>query len=172
MADSKNILNVLVETQNKSVENLMETSKKMRESFGQPDAVEKVMQMMRDWYAKQETITKEMTESVKGQMITDKTPDFVKQWVETQEKFSAQWANAYKEITSNYGGEKMLDTYKENADKLFIAWKKYYDQFTGMFATSFGMENYDPSTQAKEMHDRFVENARQYIQMIESSQKK
>lgn len=169
MAESKNMLDALVQAQSKSVENLMETSQKMRESFGKEDAIQLMLKMMQEWYKKQEIITQEMSASIKDQVITDKTPDFVKQLLEQQEKFSQQWKQAFQDMTKNYSGESLLQSYKENAEKFFVTWKKAYDQFAGMFTNSFGLENYDPATQAKEMHDKFVENATKYIQALEGA---
>ncbi|GAB4408844.1 MAG: hypothetical protein OHK0053_35630 [Microscillaceae bacterium] len=167
MADSKQLLDVLVQAQNKSVENLMEASQKMREAIGKPDALEQAKSLYGTWFEKQESITSEMAKMLKDQVINDKTPAFIKDWVDTQEQFSEKWLNAFKDLAGNFSGEKMLDFYKENVNEMFSVWKKAYDRFAGMFTTSFGLQNYDPSTQAKEMHDNFVESARKYIKMMD-----
>ena len=167
MSNNTGILDALVQAQSKSVENLKATSLKIKDLMGDAKALEKSVEVYKEWYKTQETITKEMGNAVKGQVINDKTPDFIKQWIETQEKFSQSWMDAFTDLTKNLTGEKMLDTYKENFDKMFGIWKKGYDQFTGMFTTTFGLKNYDLSSQAKEMHDNFAESARTYIKMLD-----
>ncbi len=167
MAESKQILEALVNAQSKSVENLTETSQKMRSLVGQSNALEQARTLYKDWFEKQENITTEMAKALKNQVMTDQTPDFIKDWIDTQEKFSEKWMNAFKDLSSNFSGEKMLDFYKDNAGEMFSVWKTAYDRFAGMFTTSFGVKNYDPSTQVKEMHDNFVENARKYIKMMD-----
>ena len=131
----------------------------------------KCLSWMREWYDNQQNITSEMSSSIKDQVVTDKTPDFVKQLLEQQEKFSQQWKQAFDDMTKNYSSDSLINTYKEQADKFFVTWKKAYDQFAGMFTNSFGLENYDPSTQAKEMHDKFVESASKYIKALEGEKK-
>jgi hypothetical protein len=167
MAESKQILEALVHAQSKSVENLTETSQKMREVIGKPDAVDTAKTLYQKWFEKQEVITNDMAKALKDQVITDQTPSFVKEWIDTQEKFSEKWVTAFKDLSSNFSGEKILDFYKDNAGEMFSVWKTSYDRFAGMFTTSFGVKNYDPSTQVKEMHDNFVENARKYIKMMD-----
>ncbi|NJO00516.1 MAG: hypothetical protein HC880_01485 [Bacteroidia bacterium] len=170
MADSQHILKAMMDTQSKSVENLMDASKKMQESVGKSNSMETMAQIYKEWYTKQEEITNEMNNAIKDQMITDKTPTFVKDWIDAQEKFSTQWSDAFKNMASIYPGNQMLDTYQDNVDKFFSVWKKSYDQFAGMFTTTYGVQNYDLTAQAKEMHDRFVENARKYLHMLEGQQ--
>ncbi len=167
MAESKQILEALTNAQSKSVENLMETSQKMRDLVGKSDAMEHAKTAYQTWFEKQEAITNDMAKALKNQVITDQTPTFIKDWIETQEKFSDKWMSAFKDMAANLSGEKMLDFYKENANEMFSVWKTAYDRFAGMFTTSFGVKNYDPSTQVKEMHDNFVENARKYIKMMD-----
>lgn len=172
MAQTKSIFEVILETQSKTVENLMETSKKLTASVGQSNMMETMMGSMKDWFAKQQEITQSMAVAVKDQVITDKAPDFIKNWLEQQEKFNQQWMDAIKGLTKNMSAEKAIDFYKENADKIFAAWKKAYDQFAGMFTTSFGLTNYDLATQAKEMHDKFVDSAKDFMKLLESNTQK
>lgn len=171
MSDKKQIFEVLVETQSKSVENLMETSKKLKELFGKSDSLEQSVEMYKEWYSKQEAITKEMMDAVKSQMITDQTPEFIKKWLDSQEQFSEKWMGAMKGMNKGYSSDKVLDNYQTGVDKMFGSWKKSYDQFAGMFSTTFGLKNYDLTTQAKEMHDNFVESTRKYLQLLESDKK-
>lgn len=170
-ANKDGIFEVLLETQSKSVENLGETSKKAQELIASGASVEKTVELYREWFAKQEEITKKLTESIKGQIINDKTPDFIKNLLASQEEFGKKWMDTMKDMSQNFSGEKVLDLYKEGTDQFFGAWKKAYDQFTGMFSTTFGLEKYDPATQAKEMHDKFVETAREYIQKMDEQVK-
>jgi hypothetical protein len=167
MSNTKQMLEVLVEVQSKSIENLMEVSKKFSEVIGKADALDKSAEIIKDWFGKQETITKELVSSMRGQVINDKTPSFIKEFIANQEKFGENWMNTTKDLMFNFTGEKVLDTYKDITEQVFGLWKKSYDQFAGMFTTSFGLQNYDPSTQVKEMHDNFIESARKYVQMVD-----
>lgn len=72
MADSKNLLEALVETQTQSMSNLMEANKKMQDAFGKQDAMEQMVAIYKDWYSKQEGIAKAMTDTMRGQMIDHK----------------------------------------------------------------------------------------------------
>ena len=45
MAESKQMLDALVQAQTKSVENLKETSQKMRDSFSKENAVEEMLKL-------------------------------------------------------------------------------------------------------------------------------
>lgn len=167
MDNAKQILDVLVEAQSKSVENLMEVSTKLRSAVGQANVMEYSVELYKEWYAKQESITQTMATAMKGQLINDKTPAFITELMATQEQFSQKWMEAIKDMTQNFSGAKVLDFYKDNADKIYGVWKKSFDQFTGMFTNTFGLANYDMGAQAKEMHDNFVVEARKYVTKLD-----
>jgi hypothetical protein len=168
MSNNKQIIEVLVAVQNKSVANLTETSQKLKDVFGKTNAVEESSKVFKEWYAKQEEITKELVAAIKDQVITEQTPSFVKEWMETQENFGKKWMEAIQNSSAGFSTEKTFDSYKENVNKVYDMWKKSYDQFAGMFSTSFGVQKYDLATQAKEMHDNFVENAQKHLKSLES----
>lgn len=167
MSNTMPILDTLVSIQSKSIENLVEASQKFSSLAGQADALDKSTTVVKEWFEKQEVITKEFVNAMKGQVINEKTPDFVKEFLANQEKFGETWMKTIKDMMFNFSGEKVLDVYKDMTTNLFGLWKKSYDQFTGMFSTTFGLQNYDPSTQVKEMHDNFIESARKYVQMLD-----
>ncbi|NJL14877.1 MAG: hypothetical protein HC913_19000 [Microscillaceae bacterium] len=119
MSDSKQLLDVLVQAQNKSVENLMEASQKMREVIGKPDALEQAKSLYGNWFEKQESITSDMAKMLKDQVINDKTPAFIKDWVDTQEQFSEKWLNAFKDLAGNFSGEKCSISTKKMSMRCF-----------------------------------------------------
>jgi hypothetical protein len=167
MNNASQMLEVLVSTQAKSLENLMDTTSKLRNSLGQPNALETSATVMKEWYQRQESITKEMAGAVKDFVIPEQPANFIQEWLKAQEGFGQQWFGTMKDTVQNLSAEKVLDLYKGGADKIFEVWKKSFDQFAGMFTTSFGLKSYDPATQAQEMHHNFVESARGYIKMLD-----
>jgi translation initiation factor 2B subunit (eIF-2B alpha/beta/delta family) len=167
MSNTGQMLEVLVSTQAKSIENLVETTTKLRDSLNQGSPLEASMTAIKDWFQKQEAITRDMAGAIKDVVIPDKSSTFVQEWLKVQENFGQQWFNTMKEMAQGVSSEKLLDMYKGSADKVFEVWKKAYDQFAGMFTTTFGLQNYDPAAQAKEMHDNFVEGARKYMTLLD-----
>jgi hypothetical protein len=167
MSNTMPILDTLVTIQSKSIENLVEVSQKFSAIVGKADALDKSSAIIKEWFEKQELVTKEFVDAMKGQVINEKTPDFIREFLKNQEKFGEAWMKTMKDLMFNFSGEKVLDVYKEMTANVFGVWKKSYDQFAGMFSTTFGLQNYDPSAQVKEMHDNFIESARKYVQMLD-----
>jgi len=170
MSSNTSLIDVLVETQTKVVENLLETSKKVQETFGSPDAFEKSQDLYKEWFDKQksimETLTSSLQESMDSEMEKIPMPDFMKDMMDSQRKFMSSLMDNVKEMSANYSSEKMLDSYHEQTNKMFASWKESYDQMVDQMGKPFSDMKYNPADFAKEMHEQFLETTRGYLQMV------
>lgn len=168
MANTTNIIDVLVSTQSKVVENLLDTSKKLQEAFGQADAMDKTKDIFGQWMETQKTIFEEMTGSVKDQFKVEELPmpDMMKNFVESQKQFAENMFSSVKDLTKNYNTTSALQTYQEQTDKLYDTWKDAHSSLMERLGKPFSDMEYNPATFVQEMNHKFVETAKGYIEMF------
>ncbi len=166
MNSTKNILDTVVEIQSQVVENLMDTTKKVQETFSKGISLEKSTELFKDWFEKQQALVEKVTSSAKDQLNFDFAPTFLKDMMDTQSKFNQGLLNSLKEVTKNYTTEKALDTYQEQTEKLYDTWKDAHEKLMTRLGKPFSDLQYNPADYAKELNAKFVDSTRKYIQMI------
>lgn len=166
MNSTKNILDTVVEIQSQVVENLMDTTKKVQETFSKGISLEKSTELFKDWFEKQQALVEKVTSSAKDQLNFDFAPTFLKDMMDTQSKFNQGLLNSLKEVTKNYTTEKALDTYQEQTGKLYDTWKDAHEKLMTRLGKPFSDLQYNPADYAKELNAKFVDSTRKYIQMI------
>lgn len=168
MASTTNIIDVLVGTQSKVVENLLDTSKKLQEAFGQADAMDKTKDIFSQWMETQKSIFEEMTGSVKDQFKVEDLPmpEMMKNFVESQKQFAENMFSSVKDLTKNYSTTSALQTYQEQTDKLYDTWKDAHNSLMDRLGKPFSDMEYNPAAFAQEMNHKFVDTAKGYIEMF------
>ncbi len=130
MKSTTNVIETYFNLQNQFVENFIETSKKVRENFGQANAIEKSVEVYNEWFNKQQTLAEGMLAKVKEQANFEAMPSIVKEVVETQEQFGKSWLELVKTVSTSKSTKEVADIYTANLKKMQDSWTELYAEVT------------------------------------------
>ncbi|GAB4396033.1 MAG: hypothetical protein OHK0053_08660 [Microscillaceae bacterium] len=165
MDSTKNFIDAWMNTQNKLVDNLMDTSKKIQESFQKGEVVEKSVELYSQWFDKQKSLADSMLHILKNQWKPEeKKPDFVNFWLDSQMQMAKMWM-AMLPATGSQPEPAAFASHMENMQKMYADWSKGYGQ---LFPSPNG-QPWSQMAQAfnpQQLH-HFIDNTRTYMKMFE-----
>jgi hypothetical protein len=142
MANSQNIFESWLSSQQKSVENFVETTKKFQESVTKGDLMQKSTEIYQDWLSKQKAITEETTQL--GQELVEQIglnkngtatmPPFLdevnlEQFTATQKKMLEEWTEMMKKATETWSKFDVSNVEQE-VKKMYDFWNSTYQQLS------------------------------------------
>ena len=167
MDSTKNFFDAWVNTQTQLVDSIVDTSKKIQESFSQKDAKgAQANEVYNNWFSQQKEAMDHMLSEIKGR-VGDITPEFMQEWVSTQQKFTENWMNMVKETSQNFTGGNSSENYVGNVKKVYEQWNTIYNQLTTQLGKPFSQANYMPGDFTKDTFGGFIDSSRAYIKMFE-----
>ncbi|WP_299454953.1 poly(R)-hydroxyalkanoic acid synthase subunit PhaE [uncultured Microscilla sp.] len=167
MDSTKNFFDAWVNTQTQLVDSIVDTSKKIQESFNKQDGgSQQASDVYSNWFHQQKDAMDTMLAEIKNK-VGDVTPEFLQEWVSTQQKFTENWMTVVKEATENFSNENAGDKHLGNIKKVYEQWNSIYNQLTSQFGKPFSQSSYVPGDFTKDTFGGFVDSSRAYIKMFE-----
>lgn len=130
MDTTKNVIDTLVETQSKSVNNMVETAKQLQESIVKGDVIEKGADLYKNWFNNQKSLidnafgTQTAAATPQVEQITKTATDTYSELLNMQMTFAKTWMDSFKQngATAQVTQEGYL---KETA--------RLYEKWNGLF---------------------------------------
>ena len=167
MDSTKNFFDAWVNTQTQLVDSIVDTSKKIQESFSQKEGnAAQANEVYNNWFSQQKEAMDQMLSEIKNR-VGDITPEFMQEWVTTQQKFTENWMNIVKETSENYTSGNSADKYMSNMKKVYDQWNNIYGQLTTQLGKPFSQASYVPGDFTKDTFGGFIDSTRAYIKMFE-----
>lgn len=168
MDSTKNFFDAWVNTQTQLVDSIVDTSKKIQESFSKTKdgSNSQANEVYANWFNHQKEAMDHMLAQVKDKVGTI-TPEFMQEWVSTQQKFTENWMTVVKEASENYTSGNSADKYLGNMTKVYEQWNNIYGQLTTQLGKPFSQANYVPGDFTKDTFGGFIDSSRAYIKMFE-----
>ncbi|MCS6820341.1 MAG: hypothetical protein NZ551_00570 [Microscillaceae bacterium] len=157
MDTTKNFFDAWVNTQAKLLDGLVETSKKIQESFDQVDVIEKAVSIYQEWADKQRQITENFLSNLQQEEVAMPFYENLKNWAEQQVTFS-------KHLFSFVQENNMMPIANEGLTQILETWKMLYQQ---NFEQLGRISIFNQSTNPQEIFNSFLRNTRTYMQMFE-----
>lgn len=140
MATSQNIFESWLSSQQKSIENFVETTKKFQESVTKGDLIQKSAEIYQDWFSKQKAITEETTQLGQelGKQIglnnNGAIPQFLdkaqlEQFTTTQKKMLEEWMEMMKKTTETWS-KFDISSIEQEVKKMYDFWNSIYQQLS------------------------------------------
>lgn len=139
---TKSAFNAMKEAQEKLVEKLVENSKKLAETIGAKETIEKTRTIVNEWLEKQQTNLETVSETIKEQIQLDKAPAIIKEVVEAQETLGKEWFEALRTTLKAEDLKDLNEILTANVNKLQENVKEI---------ASFWRENLTQPTKIKDM---------------------
>lgn len=130
MKNTTSVFETYFNLQNQFVENIVETSKKVRESLGTANVLEKSVEAYNEWFTKQQELAEGMIAKVKEQANFEAMPSIVKEVVATQEEFGKSWLELVKTVSKSKTAKEVADIYSANLKKMQDSWTELYSEVT------------------------------------------
>lgn len=157
METTKNMIATWTDTQNKIVENWVETTKKLQTTGSSDNVMQKGVEFYKEWFENQKNIIADaIKKSTENPSAT--TPESLKNWLNVQREFTSKWMEAMNSAIQgqdiNTNPQEILNKGKEMYDKWSIHFKETFEKMTNMkfdnSAYSANMSSY------KEMMEKFM----------------
>lgn len=168
MDSTKNFFDAWVNTQTQLVDSIVDTSKKIQESFNSKESSngKSTNELYTNWFNQQKDAMDSMLSEIKNK-VGDVTPEFLQEWVSTQQKFTENWMNVVKEATENFGSTGANENHLGSIKKVYEQWNSIYNQLTSQFGKPFSQSNYMPGDFTKDTFGGLIDSSRAYIKMFE-----
>lgn len=170
MDSTKNFFDAWMNTQSKIVDNLLNTSKTLRDNLTGGTPTETINELYQTWFNKQQNLLDTVMTSFKENFDTQGgTPAFFKEWVDAQTKFGQTWLESIRNTAADFSG---MENNGENLKKMFENWSGIYNQLFNQFGKPLDNLNYMPGNMTKDAFSDLFNNTRTYMQMFELWQPK
>ncbi|TAE01075.1 MAG: hypothetical protein EAZ97_04040 [Bacteroidetes bacterium] len=165
METTNKMFDMWVDSQNKLVENWVETTKKFQVAAGKGELVQKGLDFYKEWYENQKGIVGEVINK-SSENLTENSPETIKNWLGQQKEFSTKWIDmmnaAFTQPASapeNFLGE---------SKKLYDNWLTIFNQNFGKFGESFkDMQNFMTGSTTKDAFSNMFTQSKNYLEMLE-----
>lgn len=155
MDSTKNFIDAWVNTQNKLVDNLVDTSKKIQESISKGEIVEKSSDIYSKWFSEQQAIAENFFSKSKK----PEERNLIKDWMEAQTKLSERWLS-FLSSGATPRPKSQMEQYLENIGKMQAPWQNLFSFFNPTQTPNNLM--FDPNNLTN-----FVNNTQTYTRMFE-----
>jgi len=159
----------MMQAQSQMMENFISTGKKLPDLFGQPDMLNKTGALYQEWFEKQ----KEILQGVFPQAAFPNVeqlgamPEFFKPMMDAMSKLSGNMLETMRVMTENFSNKAGIDTYQQQSEQVFANLKKVYDESMSKVNSPIGKMGYNPVDFAKEINDRLIDGAKNYLKWFE-----
>ncbi|MCC5945668.1 MAG: hypothetical protein JJT94_12095 [Bernardetiaceae bacterium] len=169
MDSSKEMLELWSDTQQKLVQNWVDTSKKFQTYVQEGKSLEHSLDSYKEWFDSQRSILNEAFEKGVAQAPTDAMPEQVRTWLEKQREFTKNSIDMMNELMQKQmdapADFQKMSTNPQEAYKFWADYfKKWYAQTMEMMG---GMKEYLPSSGMSEMYENMVNSSKSYFNMYE-----
>ncbi|SFC98937.1 Poly(R)-hydroxyalkanoic acid synthase subunit (PHA_synth_III_E) [Flexibacter flexilis DSM 6793] len=138
METAKNVLDAWVETQNKAVSNMVETTKKFQESIAKGNVLEKGTDIYKDWFENQKTLMESafssapVSVSPQVTQLTKNATDTYNELLNMQLSFAKTWADTFNKAASSATTPPFSqDAFLKEASRLYEKWNSLYQSWLG-----------------------------------------
>jgi BMFP domain-containing protein YqiC len=165
MDSTKNFFDAWMNTQTKLVGNLMDTSKKLQDSIGKNELVEKSVDLYNNWFEKQKNLFDSLFSNLKQKENQEQAGDFLKDWLETQIKLGQKWINFLSNNPNAEIKSANAATYLDGMKTMYEDWNKVYGQFFKPQNPASGLLDF--SNPFKTNFSDLINNTQTYMKMFE-----
>jgi len=169
MDSTKNFIDAWMSTQSKLVDNLVDTSKKIQESFKKNEIVGKSVEMYSKWFDKQRS----MTDSVLNMLNMSgnnesKSNDYLKSWVQAQIELGKKMTELLiSNVQNKQTNPSDVNDHLANMQSLYSEWSKTYSNlFLSNSPTPNFMQSFGQAPNFGNIH-QMIDNTRTYMKMFE-----
>ncbi|TAF68310.1 MAG: hypothetical protein EAZ55_00065 [Cytophagales bacterium] len=159
MDSTKNFFDAWVNTQNKIVDNLVDTSKKLKENLSNNEVVGKAVEMYYQWLEKQKGTLQEIAQHLSQQPNNTQISSVLSNWLEAQTQFGQQWLQSIQQIAGN--------NTPQNFSKMQETWNAITNQFMNQFGKPIQDLSYTPGNLTKDVFQTMIDGSRTYMKMFE-----
>ncbi|MDX2304227.1 MAG: hypothetical protein NW226_15595 [Microscillaceae bacterium] len=154
---TKGAFDILLETQTKFVDSLVENSKNFSDTFKLGESFGKTKAYFSEWLDKQEETLETAVEKVKEQVKFDNAPELVKLSLEAQQNLGKEWFGALKTTVKANDLKELNEILTANVKKLQENVIEVSHYFTENFGKPVNFTEVFSVDYAKEMTHKMVE---------------
>lgn len=165
MDTTQKFFNAWLDTQNQFVDNLMDSSKKVQDSFQKGGLATDSADIYSEWVNKQANLMNTMISSITEEKKENMAMDMLQQWMDAQKKFGEAWVQFIKDNVPPQQENMFQDYLKGNLDNVYSSWSQAYQQVTEQLTTPF--KQYTPGDLGKNTFMELMNNTKTYMKMFE-----
>lgn len=166
MDSTKNFFDAWVNTQSKIVDNLIDTSKKLQESFHKGNVVEKSVEIYNDWFNSQKSIAETLLTSMKHQIGGEEKTKLWKEWLNTQLELGKKWIEIMA-VNKENPTFKSIEPSFFNFEQIFRQWNGFHKHFFNSNISPFQMMNFNFNGLSGNPFSNVFDATKTYTQMFE-----
>ncbi|MCU0445296.1 MAG: hypothetical protein MUE85_10295 [Microscillaceae bacterium] len=156
-AENKNAFDILLETQTKLVDSIVDNSKKLADSLKATETIEKSRTFVNEWLEKQQTNLESASENLKKQVKFENAPELVKVVVEAQQTLGKEWFEAFRATLKAKDVKELNNIFSANVNKLQSNVKEVANFWRENFGKPVNMNEVLTTEYAKEVTTKVVE---------------
>lgn len=138
MADKKNVFESWVDSQNKSMENLAEATKKLQDSMMKGEVLKEGADIYKDWFSNQKSIMETVLKSEGFSMPTNGSTNDPSAWMKAQEEFAKKMMESMQQtMPMQSGAFSSPEDYLAQSRKIYDQWQQLYNQWFSQASKSF-----------------------------------
>lgn len=186
MSNTNELLEVIVDTQKKSIETFVETTNKLQEAVKSGNPIEKATEIYQNWWDKQLSLLNNATTQTKTEVentihsTQDKTEDFYKKAYETQIEaikkaadFNLNLMNSFSNLgKKNSESNDQFQAAYSNWNTLFESWTKSlnstFETLNNSFPKSFNYEMFQNSMNTNSLFLKLQNFYQPYFNAVKS----
>jgi hypothetical protein len=155
--ENKNAFDVLLETQTKLVDSIVDNSKKLADSLKATETIEKSRTFVNEWLEKQQTNLESASETLKKQVKFENAPELVKVVVEAQQNLGKEWFEAFRATLKAKDVKELNNIFVANVNKLQENVKEVANYWRENFGKPVNVKEVLTTEYAKEVTSKVVE---------------
>jgi len=163
------MLDALVNAQSQMVETIVNTSKKLRDSLGQSNLVDKSVEFYKGITERQKSLVSSLTSTIKENIPYQYMPDFMKDLIERQVKLGEELITAVQDASKKLNSHLVIETYQNQTEKLYENWKSAHEKLMSNLGKPFNEVAYNPAEFVNEINHKFIETVKDYVQYFEKN---
>ncbi|GAB4405514.1 MAG: hypothetical protein OHK0053_31480 [Microscillaceae bacterium] len=161
MNETKTAFDMMIETQSKIVDSLVESSKKITETFKMPEqateSIEKSRAFVNEWLEKQQNTLETSVESLKKQVKFESAPEVLKEALASQQELGKEWFEALRATVKAKDLKELNEILTANVKKLQDNMKEVVSFWTESFSKPMNVSEIFTAEFAKDMNKKMVE---------------
>ena len=151
METAKNVLDAWVETQSKTVNNMVDTTKKIQESFMSGNVLEKGTDIYKDWFQNQKSLIENAinttTSNVAGvptaEQVTKNASETYQEVMNMQMMFAKTWADMFKMNGST--AQSTQEGFLKETTRIYDKWNSLYSGWMQQATPQWSAFNFNPA---------------------------
>lgn len=164
MDSTKNFFDAWINTQNKLVNNFVDTSKKIQNSLKGGDVMEKSTELYNNWFEKQKNIANTLLSTLKGEDKEVKSSELLHDWMSSQMELGKQMVNFLSNGVKQSTPNGALNGSIGKMQNIFQDWTNVYNQLFGISNPLVNLHN--PNFNMGGFNN-LINNTQTYMKMFE-----